>query len=296
MYNHLLDTFLMVADKGSYAKAAETIHLAPNTVMVQIKQLENHLGVKLFSRSSKGESLTSAGEFLYKESTRLLEASDYITSQILLREREEKPTINIGVMPLDPLQTFCRIWRCSSHCRDYHINLINLPSSVNSQAVKHMMGNMDICFSPESFTYESINYKALPFCKNALTLSVPMSHRLSYKRSIPVEELKGERILFPARGNSGMAEHFAEAMKKYDVIVDTPSLFYDIELFNYCDKENRLLVSIDDWNEVHPRMINIPVASWDWTIQCSLAWREDAQQVVLNFVDAFKEGLEKGNH
>ena len=295
MYNHLLDTFLIVADKGSYAKAAETIHLAPNTIMVQIKQLENLLGVKLFFRSSRGERLTSAGEFLYKESARLLEASDFITSQILLQKREEKPTINIGTMPLDPIHTFCKIWRCSLHCNDYYINLINLPSNVNSQTVKHMIGNLDICFSPEAFSYESINYKTLPFCNNHLTLSVPLGHHLSYKRSISIEELKGERLLFPLNGNRIMAEHFVDMMKEYGIRVDIPALFYDVEIFNFCDKENRLLVSIDEWNEVHPKMINIPVA-WDWTLQCGLVWREDAQQEVLNFVEAFKEGLENSNH
>lgn len=36
MYNHLLDTFLVVADCGSFTKAAEKLYISPTAVMKQM--------------------------------------------------------------------------------------------------------------------------------------------------------------------------------------------------------------------------------------------------------------------
>ena len=46
MYNPQLDTFLRVADAGSFNKAAEESYITPTAVIKQINLLESSLGVK----------------------------------------------------------------------------------------------------------------------------------------------------------------------------------------------------------------------------------------------------------
>lgn len=48
MYNHFLDTFIKVADAGSFNKAAEELFISPNAIMKQINLLEDNLGFELF--------------------------------------------------------------------------------------------------------------------------------------------------------------------------------------------------------------------------------------------------------
>ena len=48
MYNPQLETFLHVADAGSFSRAAEEAYITPTTVIKQINLLEESLGVKLF--------------------------------------------------------------------------------------------------------------------------------------------------------------------------------------------------------------------------------------------------------
>ena len=62
MYNPQLDTFLHVADAGSFNKAAEESYITPTAVIKQINLLEASLGVKLFERTHRGLILTKAGE------------------------------------------------------------------------------------------------------------------------------------------------------------------------------------------------------------------------------------------
>ena len=40
MYNHLLDSFMMVAKTGSFTKAGDALHLSSTGVMKQINLLE----------------------------------------------------------------------------------------------------------------------------------------------------------------------------------------------------------------------------------------------------------------
>lgn len=49
MYNPQLDTFVAVAEQGSFSKAAEKLYITPTAVMKQINALESHLGFALFS-------------------------------------------------------------------------------------------------------------------------------------------------------------------------------------------------------------------------------------------------------
>ena len=46
MYNHQLDTFIVVADSGSFNKAAEALFISPPAVIKQINLLEDSLGVR----------------------------------------------------------------------------------------------------------------------------------------------------------------------------------------------------------------------------------------------------------
>ena len=60
MYNPQLETFLKVADAGSFNKAAEELFITPPAVIKQITSLESSLDLKLFIRSPRGLQLTEA--------------------------------------------------------------------------------------------------------------------------------------------------------------------------------------------------------------------------------------------
>ena len=51
MYNPQLETFLCVAEVGSFNKAAERLYISPPAVIKQINLLEENLGVQLFERT-----------------------------------------------------------------------------------------------------------------------------------------------------------------------------------------------------------------------------------------------------
>ena len=66
MYNPQLETFIRVADAGSFNKAAEELFISPPAVIKQINLLEAQLGLTLFVRTHRGLKLTEAGKSLYR--------------------------------------------------------------------------------------------------------------------------------------------------------------------------------------------------------------------------------------
>ena len=61
---HLRD-FWAVASHGSIARAAEALHLTPQTISGQLRELEHQVGSKLFSRDGRGLALTETGRLVY---------------------------------------------------------------------------------------------------------------------------------------------------------------------------------------------------------------------------------------
>ncbi len=73
MYNPQLETFIRVADAGSFNKAAEQSYITPTAVIKQIKLLEADLDVKLFERTHRGLTLTKAGTSLYNDAKYIIQ-------------------------------------------------------------------------------------------------------------------------------------------------------------------------------------------------------------------------------
>ncbi|MBI1928417.1 LysR family transcriptional regulator [Candidatus Poribacteria bacterium] len=69
---HQLEIFLAVARHQHFSKAAAELYLTQSAVSMQIKQLEEELGVPLFDRLGKKTHLTAAGMILEKHASRIL--------------------------------------------------------------------------------------------------------------------------------------------------------------------------------------------------------------------------------
>ena len=59
-----LKAFMVVVERGNFARAAATLEMAPSTLSQTIRALEARLGVRLLHRTTRSLSLTEAGERL----------------------------------------------------------------------------------------------------------------------------------------------------------------------------------------------------------------------------------------
>ncbi|MBN1441509.1 MAG: LysR family transcriptional regulator [Planctomycetes bacterium] len=75
---HRLRSFFSVVKHGGFTAAARRLRLSQPSVSLQVKALENELGVQLLERSSKRVVLTRDGQVLYELSQQLFEREEEI--------------------------------------------------------------------------------------------------------------------------------------------------------------------------------------------------------------------------
>jgi DNA-binding transcriptional LysR family regulator len=77
-----LRSFVAVADSGGVTKAAGFLNLTQSAVSMQLKRLEEALGLRLLDRSGRGVALTGAGEQLLGYGRRMLALNDEVYARL----------------------------------------------------------------------------------------------------------------------------------------------------------------------------------------------------------------------
>jgi len=90
-------TFLQAAQLKSFSKAAKKLNYSQGTVTIQIKNLEEELGVRLFDRIGKQISLTSRGEQFYQYAVTLMKNMEEIKCS-LSDSRELTGSLALGTI------------------------------------------------------------------------------------------------------------------------------------------------------------------------------------------------------
>lgn len=90
-----LQTFVLVAEGRSFTGAAQRLHVTTSAVSKQIADLELHLGVRLFNRSTRGVSLTEAGDTLFAQCSHVLAALEDALARAQGQQSEPQGTLKV---------------------------------------------------------------------------------------------------------------------------------------------------------------------------------------------------------
>lgn len=103
-----METFIRVVEVGSISGAADRLGVAKSAVSRRLKELEAHLGVELFHRTTRKMNLTDTGRTFYQQSVRILEdvlEAELATSQAhgeLQGSLKIALPLSFGVMHMGP--------------------------------------------------------------------------------------------------------------------------------------------------------------------------------------------------
>lgn len=106
-------TFLSVAETGSFTRAAEQLGYVQSTVTIQIKQLEEELGIVLFDRIGKKVELTANGQTFIHYARQLLNISEQAK---LIGKKTDTIKGNLRIGILESLL----IWVLTEKLPDYY--------------------------------------------------------------------------------------------------------------------------------------------------------------------------------
>lgn len=142
-----LITFDAVVTHGSFKAASEAMHKSQPSLSVAIKNLEDELGVKLFSRDEYRPKLTTEGEALLKKARKIIsECSEFSDFATVLKTGVE-PVIRIG---LDAVSCHDDILRAIKNFFDEHPRTdVELEQGVLGEMPEKVInGELDAAFAP----------------------------------------------------------------------------------------------------------------------------------------------------
>lgn len=92
--------FSQVVECGSFTQAAESLDMTKSTVSRKVAELEQHLGVRLITRSTRNLTLTPEGENFYQSCTQMLEIMEQAELEVTANQDLVRGRLNV-VMPVE---------------------------------------------------------------------------------------------------------------------------------------------------------------------------------------------------
>lgn len=292
MYNPQLETFLKVAEAGSFNKAAEAAYITPTAVIKQINSLEKALGVRLFDRTHRGLTLTRAGASLYQDTKYIIQYCKDSVTRAKNAMQEDTNVIRIGTSPMTPAQILMQLWpKIQLHCPDIKFQIV--PFENTPENAREILGNFGsrIDVIGGIFDETMLNLRScagLELSREPFCCAVSIHHRLASKDRLTVRDLYGENLMLMHRDWSCHVDRLRDDIwKNHGQIHIIDFDFYSMDVFNRCENTNDVLLAIPGWANVHPLLKIIPV-DWDYSIPYGLLHAPKPTKTVARFLEAAK--------
>lgn len=295
MYNPHLETFIHVADAGSFNKAAEELFVTPPAVIKQITSLETNLDIKLFIRSPRGLTLTEAGKSIYRDAKYIIQYCKESVERAKKAMQEKDNVIRIGTSPMTPAAPLVQAWsRVQKDHPDIKLQMVPYMNSLENarEILKNLGKNIDVVAGIFDETMLKLRQCAgMELSRQRICCAVSINHRLAEKDVLTFEDLHGENFLMMHRGWSNYVDELRDDIwKNHPQIHVIDFDIYSVDIFNQCENSNDILMVVENWKEVHPLLKVIPV-EWKYTIPYGALYSPDPSDLVKRFLKAVKNAV-----
>ncbi|MBK7768305.1 MAG: transcriptional activator NhaR [Sulfuritalea sp.] len=160
--------FWMVAKTGSIARAAEQLHLTPQSISGQLGEFDDALGVKLFRRAGRNLELTDAGRRILSYAEEIFSIGDELLEVLrdqkavkslpfrvgiadsvskLVAYRLVEPALHLG----EPVRLVCREGRLTPLLAELAVHRLDMiiadrpmPANLNVRGYSHLLGESGV--------------------------------------------------------------------------------------------------------------------------------------------------------
>ena len=183
--------FYTVANTGNISQAAKQLYNSQPAISKSISRLEESLGIVLFSRSSRGVTMTEEGRILYEHVRTAFEAIDAGEEQI-----RRMTALNIGSLHIGASNTLCKfvlLPYLQSFIEAYpHIKILISCLSSNQTLTQMDSGKIDIGLVAHPGSLRTLDFYSLGTIQDIFVASPAYLKNLDLKP----EEIHSGRQLF----------------------------------------------------------------------------------------------------
>jgi len=193
-----LRAFIMVAETGHLARAADRLNVSKSSLSANIQRLEGLLGVSLFERHTRGCKLSTAGQAMLDSAHRMVQEWSRIETGAADFQKFRRGRLSVAA-PAD-------------HCafllppllRDFqteHPEVRVELHDVAEQEVHELVRTGFADLGVTSQTEMRNELIATPFYTDEYILILPPKHQLTKHKQVEWNQLASEQIIGPVKGN-----------------------------------------------------------------------------------------------
>lgn len=283
--------FLAVADALHFGRAAQKLHMTQPPLTMAIQQLEQRLGVELFTRTRRSVELTAAGAALQEPVRQLLAQAEQLPALARAVSRGEVGQLRLGFVStigFGPLPQWLRGFRDQQP--GVRVMLREATTDVQLQAFE--AGEMDAGFVLHTPGMAPLGWPGRVVLEEPLVLALPQAHALARAPRIRLDALLREPLVIFPRDiapslfdgllayyhRHGAAPQIAQEAIQMQTIVNLVSA--GLGLAWVPESVTQLKRPGVVYRGLPPRL-----AAEAPRCQTSLLWRDDASTAVRRFVD-----------
>ncbi len=188
---HQLRLFHSLGTHRSFTRVAEELHLTQPAVSIQIKRLEESVGLPLVEHMGKRLFLTDAGKELFEASRDVLERMRVLGEDMIGLEEGVRGPLNLAAITT---AKYFMPHLLGVFLRDYPEVAPRLTITNQSRVVERLEGNLDDLVIMGTIP-ENMDVEAEFFLDNPLVVVAPPDHPLVGQPRIPLARIAEERFL-----------------------------------------------------------------------------------------------------
>ncbi|NBV74765.1 MAG: LysR family transcriptional regulator [Methylococcaceae bacterium] len=193
-----LHYIVAVADLQNFGQAAERCFISQPTLSMQIKKLEESLGVQLFERSNKKVLITQAGAAIVESARRILEETQNIKQIAATAQDPLAGSLRLGAFPTLAPYLFPALVPLIRACLP-NIRLILVEEKTEQLISLLSKGELDMALL--ALPIEEELFDSVALFADEFFLAVASDHPLAEKSQVEQADLVGESLLLLDEGH-----------------------------------------------------------------------------------------------
>jgi LysR family transcriptional regulator, hydrogen peroxide-inducible genes activator len=189
---------LAVANTLSFKAAADACHVSQPTLSMQIKKMEEFLGVQLFERTNKSVQITAAGNRIVDIARRIVQDEKHMGDLARALRDPEAGEFRLGAFPTLASYIF-PVYVPALHKAFPKLQLLLIEEKTDILLEKLSTGKIDAALL--ALPVDDAKTTAKPLFDDPFLLAVGRDHPLAHKKSVHVADLTGHKLLLLEEGH-----------------------------------------------------------------------------------------------
>jgi len=208
-----LRAFVIVADKGSFVRAASVLNMSQPALSQCVRQLEEHIGSPLFYRTTRSVHLTALGMSFIPHARGLVHQFEDVMSDMQRMASGIDTRVTIACLPSVASRLMPRVLAVNEHSFP-RVHVIIRDSNMKGVTSMLMADEADIGIGSSIADFPELG--SVAFARDEMHAVLPVTSLLARKRTLKWADLVGFPFIAMSR-ETGLRELVDEAAQKQNI-------------------------------------------------------------------------------